>query len=185
MILLGVARSAIIAPNGISLDIDGNCFNPLTYFAHDESRSKWDHCKDVALSLLLEALITLQWHGMWTLEDISMEETGTSTEISAWWSVVRGKTFDTHCAHRLICTFPPNRHQLLGLESALAIFVLQFPMLLLYKTDRVGPFPKLLGNAFYCCIGGFSTVCSYRGVWLLLDVYFMPGKTYGNLKGEI
>lgn len=69
----------------------------------------------------------------------------------------------------------------MGILLAALVFFLQFPMAMMDRRRsrpclRVHVAVKLAANALYSCIGGLATVNSYRGVWLLLDAYLMPGE---------
>ena len=63
--------------------------------------------------------------------------------------------------------------------------VIQFPLLNICKSSGVPNIFKQIANSFFSIAAGFGTVYSFRGIWYLLDAYYITGKNLGVEKEEI
>ena len=51
-----------------------------------------------------------------------------------------------------------------------------------FKFAAVPSIFKLFAKGAFSTIGGFATVYSFRGIWYLLDAYYIPGKNFDGVK---
>ena len=54
--------------------------------------------------------------------------------------------------------------------------LVQFPLMSFCKFAKVPSIFKLIAKGSFSTIGGFATVYSFRGIWYLLDAYYITGK---------
>lgn len=146
LIVLRSVKTGICAPVGISIDDPRNIFHCGTYLESSSESSIHRKLVDGVLSRFVKLNAILFWHGIWNLSSILTEEYwGLSTVQSAWVSLGS------------------------GFGAALFLFISQYGLLRLEK----GLVFNLLFIGFNI-IGVFATVSSFRGVWYLLDTYFLP-----------
>ena len=60
--------------------------------------------------------------------------------------------------------------------------VIQFPLLDFCKSSEVPSLFKLIAKSLFSIVAGFATVYSFRGIWYLLDAYYIPGKNFDGVK---
>lgn len=62
--------------------------------------------------------------------------------------------------------------------------VIQFPLLAICKSSEVPSIFKLIANSLFSIVAGFGTVYSFRGIWYLLDAYYITGKNFDIERGR-
>ena len=55
--------------------------------------------------------------------------------------------------------------------------VAQFSLLDFCKSSKVPTVFKVIAKGFFSIAAGFATVYSFRGIWYLLDAYYITGKS--------
>ena len=53
---------------------------------------------------------------------------------------------------------------------------IQFPLMDACKSSEFPRLFKLIANSLFSIVAGFGTVYSFRGIWYLLDAYYITGK---------
>ena len=59
--------------------------------------------------------------------------------------------------------------------SAILTFA-QFSLLDFCKSSKVPTAFKVIAKSLFSIVAGFATVYSFRGIWYLLDAYYITGK---------
>ncbi|KAJ8942216.1 hypothetical protein NQ314_010116 [Rhamnusium bicolor] len=67
---------------------------------------------------------------------------------------------------------------IIGYTSVAVAFLLQPVMR--YLCERFSGTPRLLIADFFILFGLFGTINVWRGIWNLLNIYFLPGKDLSN-----
>ena len=128
---------------------------------------------DVVLTQFLEMFVILAWHGVWTLEDLLTDYMEWSNEISSWISVVKiWRQRELNQNRESVYTF---LLQEVGLALALIMMLIQFPLMLVFNSGTVFKPIKFVLKFLFNVLGLFGTISSFRGVWYLLDEYYMTG----------
>nr|CAD7197939.1 unnamed protein product [Timema douglasi] len=96
---------------------------------------------------VIGSLVVFVWRGAWTILDIYLLPS--SPDLSAWGSLV------------------------LGYGIVFFTFALQTPMKLV--CNRLKGIPRLLVADIYLFLSFCGTVNVWRGIWNLLNIYFIPG----------
>eukprot|EP00092_Neocalanus_flemingeri_P018475 GFUD01019994.1.p1 GENE.GFUD01019994.1~~GFUD01019994.1.p1 ORF type:complete len:407 (+),score=61.26 GFUD01019994.1:95-1315(+) len=157
LLMLGAVRTAICSPIGISLDDPRRNFCCATYLKSSSETIFLKRCIDGILSRIVKLNVILLWHGIWKMSDILTEDKDywrLSHQQSAWFSLGVGGV------------------------GAVFLFCSQFGLLKL-QTSLHGLFFQILLVIFYL-LGVFTTVSSFRGFWLLLDVFYLPQGVTGD-----
>ena len=83
---------------------------------------------------------------------------------------------------QLIQVAKPLRLQAFGVVVSAILTVIQFPLLDFCKSSEVPSLFKLIAKSLFSIVAGFATVYSFRGIWYLLDAYYIPGKSFDGVK---
>ena len=105
------------------------------------------------MTFLIEFLVILAWHGMWSIEDLWADELGHTHRKTAWLSF------------------------LAGTATNIVIFAVQFPTAKFIdeKGSKNSIMAHICGGVLsFLCL--FTSVNGFRGYWFLLDEYFIPGE---------
>ncbi|XP_059081260.1 uncharacterized protein LOC131879073 [Tigriopus californicus] len=151
--LFKTLKSTISAPLGIVLDTSSNCCQTATYFNNGESESLLLNIGDITLTLILEGFVVLFWHGIWTLIDSGSKYYAVGYTFSAWMSL------------------------LFGFIGAVLLCFVQFPIMNVHLSEGQGcaiKSTKWFLNFSFAFTGGVVTINSFRGVWYLADIYYLP-----------
>ena len=84
LFLSGSSRSMILAPMGVKLDIAANSCATSTVLRKDKFDPWKNRIGDVLYSILIETMVILAWHGLWSFYDIVLP----FDIIPNWWSFV-------------------------------------------------------------------------------------------------
>lgn len=147
--LFKTLKSTISAPLGIVLDTSFNCCQTATYFNNAASQSVFHRFGNITLTLILEGFVVLFWHGVWTLIDFGSDYYAVGYTNSAWISLI------------------------VGFTGAVILCILQFPMMSVHLSKDHGCAKWFLNFAF-ALVGGVVTINSFRGVWYIADIYYLP-----------
>lgn len=65
--------------------------------------------------------------------------------------------------------------QAIGFGVSVILTVLQLPLLRMSRSTKVPFVAKFVANGAFSLVGCYATLESFRGVWYLMDAYYMTG----------
>lgn len=148
LLFTGYSRSMVSSPNGTSLNVEGNAFESFTVYQYDENATTIEHVKDVSATEFVTVFCILMWHGTWTLVD-AFYDSRMKWEDSVWYSLA------------------------IGFGVSVILTVLQLPLLRMSRSTKVPFVAKFVANGAFSLVGCYATLESFRGVWYLMDAYYM------------
>ncbi|XP_022123875.2 uncharacterized protein LOC110999223 isoform X5 [Pieris rapae] len=146
LICLKGLRNLESAPYSVSIDADEGYFDAPTFY-RTSSKETALYILDCVFSVtVVGSLVVFVWRGLWALIDIYLYPD--DPVKSCWTSLI------------------------VGYSMVVVTFSLQAPMR--WVVARLQGAPRLLIADVYHLLSFASTVNVWRGVWGLLDIYFLP-----------
>uniref|UniRef100_A0A1L8D9T0 Putative conserved plasma membrane protein n=1 Tax=Nyssomyia neivai TaxID=330878 RepID=A0A1L8D9T0_9DIPT len=145
--LLKALRNLSAAPFTISIDAPNEYFDVQTMFKTSGHRQPLYYVLDCCFSvLIIGSLVVFVWRGVWVFLDLVLYPS--DPKISAWYSLA------------------------IGYGIVFITFALQPVMR--WACDRLTGIWRLLLAQIFLFFSFIGTVNAWRGIWQLLDNYFLP-----------
>jgi len=148
LLYTGISRSLIASPLGISLDTKGAAFHAKIFFDKSSESKMWLFLDAIFTNLVIRQLIVLSWWSLWSLLNTFLLQ----PKVASWESV----SYDS---------------LILGYVGA--ILCLLFDRMIQNSELKNTYFLKLT-SMLVTLLAFFSSVNVWRGLWSLLNVYFLP-----------
>ena len=65
--------------------------------------------------------------------------------------------------------------QAIGFCVSVLLTVIQLPLLRMSRSTEVPSIAKFIANGTFSIVGCYATLESFRGVWYLMDAYYLTG----------
>ena len=69
-----------------------------------------------------------------------------------------------------------NHHQAIGFALSILLTAVQLPLLRISRSSELPFVAKFVANGAFSLVGLYATLESFRGVWYLMDAFYMTGK---------
>ena len=69
-----------------------------------------------------------------------------------------------------------NHYQAIGFVLSILLTAVQMPLLRISRSSELPFVAKFVANGVFSLVGLYATLESFRGVWYLMDAFYMTGK---------